>query len=110
MSDKFAALGLSPILLQTLNEIGYQEPTPIQTEAIPHLLAGRDVMGQAQTGTGKTAAFSLPTIQQLDGNSLQVLILTPTRAQIGDTRCRGDVSLWQASGITRTADLRRTIL
>ena len=79
MSDKFAALGLSPILLQTLNEIGYQEPTPIQSEAIPHLLAGRDVMGQAQTGTGKTAAFSLPTIQQLDDNSLQVLILTPTR-------------------------------
>ncbi len=79
MTSTFAALGLAPALLETLQQIGYREPTPIQREAIPHLLAGRDVMGQAQTGTGKTAAFTLPTLQQLDKRSLQVLILAPTR-------------------------------
>lgn len=79
MTSTFAALGLAPALLETLQQIGYREPTPIQREAIPHLLAGRDVMGQAQTGTGKTAAFTLPTLQQLDRRGLQVLILAPTR-------------------------------
>ncbi len=79
MTQTFQELGLSPVLLETLEQLGYSEPTPIQREAIPHLLAGRDVLGQAQTGTGKTAAFTLPTIQQLDNNKLQVLILAPTR-------------------------------
>ena len=79
MTSAFEALGLAPILLKTLKEIGYRQPTPIQREAIPHLLVGRDVMGQAQTGTGKTAAFTLPTLQQLDHKGLQVLILAPTR-------------------------------
>jgi len=79
MTVTFQDLGLAPVLLETLDQIGYAEPTPIQREAIPHLLAGRDVLGQAQTGTGKTAAFTLPTLQQLDNDGLQVLILTPTR-------------------------------
>lgn len=79
MTVTFQDLGLAPVLLETLDQIGYVEPTPIQREAIPHLLAGRDVLGQAQTGTGKTAAFTLPTLQQLDNDGLQVLILTPTR-------------------------------
>lgn len=79
MTVTFQELGLAPVLLETLEEIGYAEPTPIQLEAIPHLLAGKDVLGQAQTGTGKTAAFTLPTLQQLDNDGLQVLILTPTR-------------------------------
>lgn len=79
MTSTFEALGLAPILLKTLEEIGYRQPTPIQREAIPHLLVGQDVMGQAQTGTGKTAAFTLPTLQQLDHKGLQVLILAPTR-------------------------------
>lgn len=79
MTVTFQELGLAPVLLETLEEIGYAEPTPIQHEAIPHLLAGKDVLGQAQTGTGKTAAFTLPTLQQLDNDGLQVLILTPTR-------------------------------
>ena len=79
MTSTFAELGLSPTLLQTLDAIGYHQPTPIQRAAIPPLLAGRDVMGQAQTGTGKTAAFALPALQQIDGSALQVLILTPTR-------------------------------
>ena len=79
MTDTFEALGLAPILLETLEQIGYRQPTPIQREAIPPLLAGHDVMGQAQTGTGKTAAFTLPTLQQLTSKDLQVLILAPTR-------------------------------
>lgn len=79
MTQSFQELGLDPILLETLEQIGYTEPTPIQHEAIPHLLAGRDVLGQAQTGTGKTAAFTLPTLQQLNDDPVQVLILNPTR-------------------------------
>lgn len=83
MSHTFQELGLHPTLLKTLREMGYEEPTPIQEQAIPHLLEGRDVLGQAQTGTGKTAAFSLPTLQQLGTDGLQVLILTPTRELAG---------------------------
>lgn len=76
----FDDLGLVPELLETLAEIGYTEPTPIQQQAIPPLLAGNDVMGRSQTGTGKTAAFTLPLVQQLDAEGgLQLLILTPTR-------------------------------
>ncbi len=79
MTDSFLDLGLIPVLVDTVTELGYIEPTPIQAKAIPHLLAGRDVMGQAQTGTGKTAAFTLPLLQQLDPEGLQALILAPTR-------------------------------
>ena len=79
MSNTFRNLGLNSHLLETLETLGYAEPTPIQAEAIPHLLDGRDVVGQAQTGTGKTAAYTLPIMQQLESDDLQVLILTPTR-------------------------------
>jgi ATP-dependent RNA helicase DeaD len=83
----FAALGLSDALVSTLTALGYEEPTPIQREAIPPLLEGRDLLGQAATGTGKTAAFALPLIQRLVPPSaggerrpeVSVLILTPTR-------------------------------
>ena len=77
----FADFGLAPPLLQALEESGYESPTPIQAACIPHLLEGHDVIGQAQTGTGKTAAFALPLLQRLDmTKSLpQVLVLTPTR-------------------------------
>src|SRR5438128_9875139 len=77
----FATLGLSTSLLETLAQLGYEVPTPIQARTIPALLAGRDLIGQAQTGTGKTAAFSLPLLQQLNlGRRVtQALILTPTR-------------------------------
>ena len=77
----FADLGLSKGLLQTLDELGYETPTPIQEQAIPELLAGHDVIGQAQTGTGKTAAFGLPLLDYLDADSkeTQALVLTPTR-------------------------------
>jgi ATP-dependent RNA helicase DeaD len=78
---KFSGLGLEPGLVRTLDELGYVEPTPIQEQAIPELLAGHDVIGQAQTGTGKTAAFGLPLLQYLDPESeeTQAIVLTPTR-------------------------------
>jgi ATP-dependent RNA helicase DeaD len=77
----FGELGLSEEILRTLGELGYEEPTPIQEQAIPELLAGHDVIGQAQTGTGKTAAFGLPLLDYLDPASgeTQALVLTPTR-------------------------------
>lgn len=80
-SPTFEDLGLSQPLLQVLQHIGYESPSPIQAMAIPPLLRGRDVLGQAQTGTGKTAAFALPVLQQLDlrQRHTQALILAPTR-------------------------------
>ncbi len=78
----FAELGLDPRLVKALESLGYEEPTPIQREAIPPLLAGRDVLGQDATGTGKTAAFALPMIQRLGaekGKGVRGVILVPTR-------------------------------
>jgi ATP-dependent RNA helicase DeaD len=77
----FTELGLSEPLIEALRHLGYENPTPIQEQAIPELLAGRDVIGQAQTGTGKTAAFGLPLLQYVDPeiNEVQALVLTPTR-------------------------------
>lgn len=81
MTTAFETLGLCPGLVQTVTELGYTQPTPIQAGAIPVLLAGHDVLGQAQTGTGKTAAFALPMLQLLDmqGPGVQGLVLAPTR-------------------------------
>src|SRR5688572_17637636 len=77
----FADLGLSESTLEALSHLGYTSPTPIQEQAIPPLLEGRDVVGQAQTGTGKTAAFGLPMVEYADPEdpSVQALVLTPTR-------------------------------
>jgi ATP-dependent RNA helicase DeaD len=81
--DSFSDLGLHPALLAALDSLGYEEPTPIQREAIPLLLTGRDVLGQAATGTGKTAAFALPLLHGLAegerGNRPAALVLVPTR-------------------------------
>jgi ATP-dependent RNA helicase RhlE len=77
---KFDELTLAPELLRAVKELGFEEPTPIQTMAIPEALAGKDVLGRAQTGTGKTAAFMLPTLHRLkDGEGLRALALCPTR-------------------------------
>ena len=86
----FAALGVAKRLLPTLVESGFDTPTPIQTETIPLLLAGRDVLGLAQTGTGKTAAFALPMLSAIDPRSgaVQALVLTPD-ARAGDPGRRG---------------------
>ena len=80
-TNPFHDLGLSAPIQQALDELGFQDPTPIQEQAIPELLGGHDVIGQAQTGTGKTAAFGLPLLQYLDpaNNEVQAIVLTPTR-------------------------------
>ncbi|MBC8309002.1 MAG: DEAD/DEAH box helicase [Planctomycetes bacterium] len=77
----FDAFGLDSALLQTVNELGYESPSPIQAESIPPLLEGRDILGQAQTGSGKTAAFALPLLSNLNlkKRSPQILVLAPTR-------------------------------
>jgi ATP-dependent RNA helicase RhlE len=85
----FSSLALDPSILRAIEETGYTEPTPIQAQAIPHVIAGRDLMAMAQTGTGKTAAFTLPMLQRLlphvntsaspARHPIRVLILTPTR-------------------------------
>jgi ATP-dependent RNA helicase DeaD len=77
----FAELGLSEPVLRALQDVGYESPSPIQEQAIPPLLDGRDVIGQAQTGTGKTAAFGLPMMEFVDpsDDDVQALVLTPTR-------------------------------
>ncbi|MDB5323347.1 MAG: cshA 2, partial [Phycisphaerales bacterium] len=83
-TDGFATLGLDPKLVSTLAELGYEEPTPIQRESIPPLLTGKDLIGQAATGTGKTAAFALPMLQRIaesgaDRPQPSAMILVPTR-------------------------------
>jgi ATP-dependent RNA helicase DeaD len=81
MTLSFQELGISQKRVEQLEKIGFTTPTNIQTQAIPQLLAGRDVVGQSQTGTGKTAAFSLPILEQLDVNQkvVQAMVLAPTR-------------------------------
>jgi ATP-dependent RNA helicase DeaD len=77
----FAELGLSKPILDALSHLGYERPTPIQEQTIPALLEGRDVIGQAQTGTGKTAAFGLPMLEYIDPDQpeVQAIVMTPTR-------------------------------
>src|SRR5512137_1646131 len=92
---KFAELGLVEAIQRAVQAEKYDTPTPIQAQAIPHVLAGRDLLGCAQTGTGKTAAFALPILQRLSQaparpgqRPIRVLVLSPTRelaAQIGDS-------------------------
>ena len=92
----FKELGLIPAILRTLEEQGYKKPTPIQQQSIPILLKGRDLLGCAQTGTGKTAAFAIPILQHLSQphnepagrRKIKALIITPTRelaTQIGES-------------------------
>jgi ATP-dependent RNA helicase DeaD len=78
---RFEDLGLAPDLLEAIHDVGYEAPSPIQEQGIPPLLDGLDVIGQAQTGSGKTAAFGLPMLQQVDPavHEVQGLVLTPTR-------------------------------
>ena len=77
----FRDLGLSEKVQKVLDDVGYETPTPIQAQIIPHVLEGKDVVGQAQTGTGKTAAFALPILSRMDikSKNIQILVLTPTR-------------------------------
>ena len=77
----FSDLNLPEPILKAVTEIGYEQPSPIQAESIPALLDGRDMLGQAQTGTGKTGAFALPLLSNIDpkNEEPQLLILAPTR-------------------------------
>src|SRR6202142_2008485 len=77
----FSELGLSPEILKAIDKLGFEKAAPIQAEAIPVLMSGKDVVGQSQTGSGKTAAFAIPAIEKTDPNlrAVQVLILCPTR-------------------------------
>lgn len=113
MDLSFKDLGLSDSRVSHLETLGFTTPTAIQAEAIPHLLAGRDVVGQAQTGTGKTAAFSLPMLEQIDvsNSAVQALILTPTRElaiqvsdairDIGGDRRMGVLAVYGGQAIDR---------
>ncbi|MFE5322662.1 DEAD/DEAH box helicase [Paenibacillus sp. NPDC056579] len=93
-SNLFAALGVSDELAEALNKHGYTEPTPIQQQAIPVVIAGEDVIAQAQTGTGKTLAFVLPILERIDArkNYTQALIVTPTRELA--IQIAGEVQKW----------------
>ena len=118
MSDTptFADLGLAPALLKTLDSLGYETPTPIQSQAIVQLLEGNDVLGLAQTGTGKTAAFSLPLLSKIDTtqNKPQALVLCPTRelaiqvAEAFQTYARG-VDNFHVLPIYGGADMRNQL-
>lgn len=79
--EKFKVLGIGDEIIRSLNDMGFEEPTPIQEQAIPEAMAGNDLVGQAQTGTGKTAAFGIPLIEKVrhTGGRIQGVILTPTR-------------------------------
>ncbi|MGZ6827046.1 MAG: DEAD/DEAH box helicase, partial [Mycobacteriales bacterium] len=99
-SRTFADLELREELVAVLTGLGYEEPTPIQREAIPPLLEGRDLVGQAATGTGKTAAFALPLLHRLPegdrGKQPSALVLAPTRelaVQVGEAVTRYGASL-----------------
>lgn len=80
-SEQFKEMGLSSAVLKALEEMGFEEPSPIQAKTIPGIMEGRDIIGQAQTGTGKTAAFGIPIVERLDHRSkkVQALVLVPTR-------------------------------
>src|SRR5690554_2011871 len=85
----FADFGLSQPVAQAIAQMGFEEPTPIQEQAIPLILEGKDLIGQAQTGTGKTAAFGIPMIEDIDETSpdVQALVIAPTRelaVQVGE--------------------------
>src|SRR2546426_8626991 len=119
----FSQLGLAPAQLRACESLGYTEPTPIQTKAIPIILSGQDLIGCAETGTGKTAAFLLPIIQKISEQSrpgVRVLVLAPTRElalQI-QTSCgelnraksnRSVIVMGGASIRAQIADLRRGV-
>ena len=112
----FESLGLMPVILKNVHKAGYETPTPIQRATIPLVAAGKDVLGCAQTGTGKTAAFALPILQRLaqnkakgKGRPIRTLILTPTRElaiQIGESfDAYGKFLPWEIGlrGIAETA-------
>ena len=102
MSIRFEDMGLSKEMLKAVEDMGFEEPSPIQELAIPHLLEGKDVVGQAQTGTGKTAAFGIPILERIDARQKgpQALVLCPTR----------DLAIQVAEEIGQLAARRRGVV
>ena len=101
----FSKLGLSTAMLDGVKAMGYVEPTPIQLRAIPLILAGRDVIGSAQTGTGKTAAFALPILNKLSQGKrgqLRALVIAPTR-ELAEQICDAFTDLGQKTGLRNVA-------
>ena len=103
MTSAFAPLGLSEKICETIARLGFEEPTPIQSAAVPELIKGGDVLGQAATGTGKTAAFALPAVEVFSGTeakpgSPRVLVLTPTR-ELCLQVCESFVNFGQETGL-----------
>jgi ATP-dependent RNA helicase DeaD len=100
MTTEFNTLNLRPELVQAVTELGYVEPTPIQVNLIPLMLTGADVIGQAKTGTGKTAAFALPILNNLEPgqHAPQALVMTPTR-ELALQVCDAVTSLGQFSTV-----------
>src|SRR5436853_1241121 len=97
----FSELGISPELLKAIDKLGFEQASPIQAEAIPVLMSGRDVVGQSQTGSGKTAAFALPAIEKVDATlrAPQVLVLCPTR----------ELAMQVAEEVARLAQFKRGV-
>src|SRR5690625_6417323 len=87
--SNFSDLGLSEPILQAIKAIGYEQPSPIQAAAIPALLAGEDILGTAQTGTGKTAAFALPLLSRLDPKQTKPQILVRSEEHTSELQSRG---------------------
>ena len=108
----FADLGLAPAVLAALADVGYESPSPIQAATIPVLLAGHDLLGQAQTGTGKTAAFALPLLSMIDvaRREPQVLVLVPTRELAIQVAEAFQKYAAPHARLPRAADLRRAEL
>ena len=81
MYDTFKELGLVPEIMKAIEDMGFEEPTPIQKVSIPAAMEGKDLIGQAQTGTGKTAAFGIPILEKIDTTEKgpQAIVLSPTR-------------------------------
>ena len=112
MTTEFSVLNLRPELVQAVTELGYAEPTPIQSAIIPLMLTGVDVIGQAQTGTGKTAAFALPILNNLEPGQrrAQALVMTPTRElamQVAkpctNTASTSTCACWRSTAVRPTA-------
>lgn len=112
---KFTELGLEEDILKAVLDNGYEEPTPIQAETIPGVLAGKDIIGQAQTGTGKTAAFGLPILQNvdLDNPNIQAIIISPTRELAAQTQAEifklGKYKKAKVQVVYGGSDIRRQI-
>ena len=108
MKSRFSNLGISEDIIRAMTDMGWEEPTPIQTEAIPYGIEGRDLLAQAQTGTGKTGAYGSIILDNIDAKAAwpQALVLTPTR-ELALQVCEdlGRLSKYTGHGIVRSAGI-----